>query len=103
MFDFLIRRIFISTITLFVISLIVFTGVRMIPGDPARVMGGTDADPAGLEEIRQKYGLKDPIPVQYVRWLGLALRGDLGESIRTRESVVWTVGRKLPITVELAC
>ncbi len=103
MFEFLIRRVAISVVTLFVISLIVFTGVRLIPGDPARVMGGTDADAAGLAEIRQKYGLDDPIPLQYVRWLGLALRGDLGESIRTRESVVWTVGRKLPITIELAC
>src|SRR5262245_9633271 len=74
----------------------------MIPGDPARVMGGTDADAAGLAEIRQKYGLEDPIPLQYLRWLGLALRGDLGESIRTRESVVGTVARKLPITLELA-
>src|SRR5215468_6610125 len=102
MFDFLVRRALISIVTLFVISLIVFTGVRMIPGDPARVMGGTDADPAGLEEIREKYGLKDPIIVQYVRWAGLALRGDLGESIRTREPVVRTVAKKLPITVELA-
>jgi peptide/nickel transport system permease protein len=100
--DFLVRRVAISVVTLFVISLIVFTGVRMIPGDPARVMGGTDADAAGLAEIRQKYGLDDPIPIQYLRWLGLALRGDLGESIRTRESVVWTVARKLPITIELA-
>ena len=102
MLDFLIRRAAISIVTLFVISLIVFTGVRMIPGDPARVMGGTDADAAGLAEIRQKYGLDAPIPVQYLRWVGLALRGDLGESIRTRESVVWTVARKLPITMELA-
>ncbi len=102
MLDFLVRRVAISIVTLFVISLIVFTGVRMIPGDPARVMGGTDADAAGLAEIRQKYGLEDPIPVQYLRWLGLALRGDLGESIRTRESVVRTVTRKLPITLELA-
>jgi len=101
--EFLIRRVATSVVTLFVISLIVFTGVRMIPGDPARVMGGTDADAAGLAEIRQKYGLDDPIPLQYLRWIGLALRGDLGESIRTRESVVWTVGRKLPITIELAC
>jgi len=101
--EFLIRRVAISVVTLFVISLIVFTGVRMIPGDPARVMGGTDADAAGLAEIRQKYGLDDPIPIQYLRWLGLALRGDLGESIRTRESVVWTVGRKLLITIEVAC
>ncbi len=102
MLEFLIRRVAISIATLFVISLIVFTGVRMIPGDPARVMGGTDADAAGLAEIRAKYGLDDPIPLQYLRWLGLALRGDLGESIRTRESVVSTVGRKLPITIELA-
>src|SRR3989441_10657683 len=74
----------------------------MIPGDPARVMAGTDADAAGLEEIRAKYGLNDPIPVQYLRWAGLALQGDLGRSIRTRDPVMTTVARKLPITVELA-
>jgi len=103
MLEFLIRRAFISAVTLLLISVIVFTGVRMIPGDPARVLGGTDADAAGLEEIREKYGLKDPIPVQYVRWLALAVRGDLGESIRTRTSVAWTVAIKAPITIELAC
>ena len=96
------RRAAISVVTLVVISLVVFTGVRMIPGDPARVMGGMDADEAGLAEIRAKYGLDDPIPVQYLRWVRLALSGDLGESIRTRESVVRTVARKLPITMELA-
>src|SRR5215470_17453284 len=102
MADFLVRRVLVSVVTLFVISLIVFAGVRLIPGDPARVMAGTEADAAGLEEIRQKYGLNDPIAVQYLRWVGLAVRGDLGESIRTRESVVLTVARKLPITIELA-
>ena len=102
MVEFLVRRALISIVTLVVISLVVFTGVRMIPGDPARVMAGTDADEAGLEEIREKYGLKDPVPVQYLRWVGLALRGDLGESIRTRQSVAWTVAIKLPITIELA-
>jgi peptide/nickel transport system permease protein len=101
-FDFLVQRAAISIVTLFVISMIVFTGVRMIPGDPARVMAGNEADEAGLEEVRQKYGLNDPIPFQYLRWVGLALRGDLGESIRTRESVVKTVATKLPITIELA-
>lgn len=103
MFEFLVRRVFISIVTLFVISIVVFTGVRMIPGDPARVMGGTDADEAGLDEIREKYGLKDPVPVQYLRWVRLALVGDLGESIRTRQSVAWTVATKLPITIQLAC
>src|SRR5438128_811435 len=82
--------------------MIVFTGVRMIPGDPARIMAGTDADAAGIEEIREKYGLKDPIPFQYLRWVGLALRGDLGHSSRTREPVVKTVATKLPNTIELA-
>jgi peptide/nickel transport system permease protein len=101
-FDFLVQRAAISVVTLFVISMIVFTGVRMIPGDPARVMAGNEADEAGLEEVRQKYGLTDPIPFQYLRWVSLALRGDLGESIRTRESVVKTVATKLPITIELA-
>ena len=103
MLEFLIQRATISVVTLCVISLVVFTGVRMIPGDPARVMAGTDADAAGLEEVREKYGLKDPIVVQYLRWAGLALRGDLGESIRTRESVARMVAKKLPITIELAC
>ncbi len=103
MVEFVLRRVFISIVTLFVISIVVFTGVRMIPGDPARVMGGTDADEAGLDEIREKYGLKDPVPVQYLRWIRLALGGDLGESIRTRESVAWTVAKKLPITIQLAC
>jgi peptide/nickel transport system permease protein len=101
--DFLIRRVAISVVTLFLITLIVFAGVRMIPGDPARVMAGTDADEAGLQQIREKYGLNDPIPVQYFRWLRLALKGDLGESIRTREPVVKTVALKLPITIQLAC
>jgi peptide/nickel transport system permease protein len=100
--EFLVHRAAISVVTLFVISLIVFTGVRMIPGDPARVMAGTDADDAGLAEIREKYGLNDAVVVQYLRWLRLTVGGDLGESIRTREPVIRTVGRKLPITIELA-
>src|SRR5438034_7295281 len=85
-----------------VISMVVFTGARRIPSGAARVMAGTDADAAGLEEIREKYGLQDPVPVQYLRWVVLALRGDLGESIRTRASVTGTVAKKLPITIQLA-
>jgi peptide/nickel transport system permease protein len=100
--EFLIQRSLISLVTLFLITVVVFTGVRMIPGDPARVMAGTDADAAGIEEIRQKYGLRDPIPVQYVKWLRLALHGDLGESIRTREPIVRLVSHKLPITLQLS-
>jgi peptide/nickel transport system permease protein len=100
--DFLIQRSCISLVTLFLITVIVFAGVRMIPGDPARVMAGTEADAAGLEEVRQKYGLRDPLPVQYVKWAGRALRGDLGESIRTKEPVLRLIRQKLPITLQLA-
>ncbi|HEX6210615.1 MAG TPA: ABC transporter permease [Methylomirabilota bacterium] len=103
MIEFLVRRAFVSVVTLLIISLIVFTGVRMIPGDPARVLAGTEADEAGIEEIREKYGLNAPLPVQYLRWLGLAATGDLGESIRTRTSVVSMIADKLPITIELTC
>ena len=102
MLEFLVRRAFISTITLALISVIVFAGVRAIPGDPARVLAGAEADEAGLEEIREKYGLKDSLAVQYVRWVGHALRGDLGVSIRTRHPVAATVATKLPITIELS-
>ncbi len=102
MTEFLVRRALISLLTLAIVSVVVFAGVRMIPGDPARVLAGTDADAAGLQEVREKYGLNDPVPVQYVRWVSLALRGDLGESIRTHQSVAWTVAGKLPITFELA-
>jgi peptide/nickel transport system permease protein len=100
--EFLAQRAFVSAVTLFLITVIVFTGVRLIPGDPARVMAGTEADEAGLEEVREKYGLKDPIPLQYARWLGLLLTGDLGESIRTREPVTRILAIKLPITLQLA-
>jgi peptide/nickel transport system permease protein len=100
--EFLVHRGLISLLTLVLISVIVFIGVRLIPGDPARVMAGNEADAAGLEEIRQKYGLRDPLPIQYVRWLSRVVRGDLGESIRTRESVTRTLRQKLPITLQLA-
>jgi peptide/nickel transport system permease protein len=102
MVEFLVRRAFISAITLVLISVIVFAGVRAIPGDPARVLAGAEADEAGLEEIREKYGLNDSLVVQYFRWVGHALRGDLGVSIRTRQPVAGTVAGKLPITIELS-
>ena len=101
MFEFLLRRAFISAVTLVLVSLIVFAGVRAIPGDPARVLAGAEADEAGLEEIREKYGLNDRVAVQYLRWVGHALRGDLGVSVRTRLPVAAMVAQKLPITIEL--
>lgn len=102
MLEYFFRRLFISAITLVLISVVVFSGLRLIPGDPARTLAGAEADESGLEEIRERYGLNDAIYVQYLRWVGLALRGDLGESIRTREDVARTVLLKLPITIQLS-
>jgi peptide/nickel transport system permease protein len=81
--------------------MLVFVGVRAIPGDPALALGGENRDPAVLSAIRHKYGLDQPVPVQYVRWVSLAVRGDLGTDQREL-SVSRTIVQRLPITLELA-
>jgi peptide/nickel transport system permease protein len=99
---FLLRRAGAAAVALWLASVIVFLGVRAMPGDPALALAGEERDPASLAEIREKYGLNDPLVVQYVRWAVLALQGDLGESVRTGLSVGDTIVDKLPITIELA-
>jgi peptide/nickel transport system permease protein len=99
---FLLQRTGAAVVALWLASVIVFFGVRAMPGDAALALAGEERDPESLAEIREKYGLDDPLPVQYLRWAGLVLRGDLGESVRTGLSVGQTIMDKLPITVELA-
>jgi len=99
---FLLKRTGAALVALWLASIIVFLGVRAMPGDAALALAGEERDPASLAEIREKYGLNDPLPVQYLRWAGLALRGDLGESVRTGLGVGQTIIDKVPITVELA-
>jgi peptide/nickel transport system permease protein len=98
---FLLRRVGAALVVLFLASVLVFAGVRAIPGDPALALGGESRDPAVLAAIRHKYGLDQPLPVQYVHWIGLALRGDLGTDSREL-SVSHTIVTRLPITLELA-
>jgi peptide/nickel transport system permease protein len=95
------RKVGAALIVLFLASLLVFLGVRALPGDPAIALGGENRDPAVLQQIRHSYGLDRPLPVQYVRWVGHALRGDLGTDQRGL-SVSKTIAQKLPITLELA-
>jgi peptide/nickel transport system permease protein len=98
---FLLRKAGAALIVLFLASILVFAGVRAIPGDPALALGGESRDPAVLAQIRHKYGLDDPLPVQYVHWVGLALKGDLG--VDSRElPVAHTIVTRLPLTLELA-
>ena len=85
---YLLKRLVHSAFVIFFVATVVFAAVRSIPGDPARLMLGGDADPAALEALQQELGLNQPVYVQYFRWLGRILRGDLGESIRTGQSVL---------------
>ncbi len=99
---FVLRRTIESLLALWLASVIVFAGVRSLPGDPAIALSGEGNDPAVNAQIRQKYGLDLPIPVQYLRWATLALHGDLGRSIRTGLDVASTMALRLPVTLELA-
>src|SRR6266852_7065775 len=98
---FLPRRLWGSLLALSLASIIVFAGARSLPGDPAIALSGEGYDPVANAHLRKKYGLDQPLPIQYVRWSSLAIRGDLGRSIRTGLSVKDTIIRRLPITLEL--
>ena len=101
MFAFLLRRVGAALIVLLLSSMLVFVGVRALPGDPATALGAENRDPAVMEAIRHHYGLDEPIPVQYAKWLGLAVQGDLGRDQRDL-SVSETIVQRIPITLELA-
>jgi peptide/nickel transport system permease protein len=96
------KRLAVALPSLLIASLIVFTLPRLIPGDVVAMMMEEKAYAKDLEEMRAKLGLNRPIYVQYFEWLGRAVRGDLGESLWTRRPVLQEIGRRLPITLELA-
>lgn len=89
-------------IVLFGVSLITFVLVRAAPGDPAVHLAGEHATPEILERIRERYHLDEPIHVQYIIWVRLALQGDLGRSIESRELVTTEIKNRLPMTLELS-
>src|SRR5918995_5588737 len=95
------RKVGAALIVVFLASVVVFAGVRALPGDPALAYAAEDRDPEVLAAIRDKYGLDDPLPVQYLRWAGLALQGDLGTDSRGLP-VAETIVTRIPLTLELA-
>ena len=99
---YLIPRLIESAITFLLVTIVVFMGVRALPGDPARALAGEESDPQVLAEIRRSFGLDQPVPVQYLRYVGNALQGDLGRSSRTGLPVASTIGHALPVTLQLA-
>ena len=84
------------------ISLVTFGMLRLIPGDPARIMLGEHATAESIARFRESMGLDDPIPVQYVRYLRRLVRGDLGRSIARQEWVTVEIAQRLPATIELS-
>jgi peptide/nickel transport system permease protein len=84
------------------VSLIVFILVRLIPGDPARVIMGAKARPESIKLFHERYGLDEPIPVQYMMWLSHIAQGDMGDSLRTHTPVLEELMIRIPHTLELA-
>jgi peptide/nickel transport system permease protein len=84
---FLLRKAGAALIVVFLSSIVVFIGIRALPGDPAVALGAENRDPAVMAAIRHSYGLDKPLPVQYVKWISKALRGDLGLDARCDQAV----------------
>lgn len=97
----IVRRLFFLVFVLFGLSLITFGLSHIVPGDPARLMAGPRASKSAVAKIREKYGLDDPVPVQYVNYVKGIFRGDLGTSFTTRRPVLDDLKRYLPATLEL--
>lgn len=98
---FLLRRASAALVVVFFVSVLVFAGVRAIPGDPAIALGADPGDPAVIAAIHHEYRLDQPLPVQYGRWLWLAVQGNLGVD-HHRLPVAHTIVTRLPLTLELA-
>jgi peptide/nickel transport system permease protein len=98
---FIVRRAGAAVIVLFLGSVLIFFGIRALPGDPAVVLGGQEASPQAVEAIRHDYGLDRPLPVQYVDYVDHALHGDLGRSTQDKLPVAHIIIERLPITFEL--
>src|SRR4051794_37702517 len=102
--QYLARRLALSFLVLFGVSVLIFTIVRLLPGDAIDMMIGTEGSMSASERAaaRDRIGLNDAWPVQYVRWMGGILQGNLGKSFRTSQDVLPLIAARLPTTIELA-
>ncbi len=102
MVRYLLNKLWQSLVTLLLSALVVFVGVRALPGDPALALAGEEADPATLAAVRTDLGLDQPVVVQFWRFLVNLAHGDLGTSIRTGTPVTELLAATLPVTIWLA-
>jgi peptide/nickel transport system permease protein len=101
MLQYTVRRLVLMLPVLLVVTLMVFSLMLLLPGDPAMALLGENLDPEAYTTVRKALGLDQPVPVQYVRWLSKTFQGDLGRSLHTREPVLTIIGTHLPRTLYL--
>ena len=101
MLSYIFRRALLLIPTVIGTSLLIFVLLRLLPGDVVDALGGTDSSLSAQQRqaLRQALGLADPIPLQYLKWIGGVATGNLGESLRTQEPVLGKLLQGLPITV----
>ncbi len=98
---FILRRVALTIPTLFVMSIVVFLIIRLVPGDPVRTMLGFRATDANVAELRHQLGLDESLFTQYVVWAGKLLHGDLGMDIVSHAPLSELLAQRLPVTFEL--
>ncbi|MEH0108774.1 ABC transporter permease [Tersicoccus sp. MR15.9] len=101
MLRFLLTRLGLLLVALWVTSVLIFLALRVLPGDVAQVIGGTTATPQQLAAIRAGLGLDEPLVVQYLHWIGGVLHADLGRSLLTGVPVADELAQKMQVTVPL--
>lgn len=102
MWTYVARRLVQTVPVILGISVVVFVGMHILPGDVAQMIAGDKATAQGLAAIREQLGLNDPLYTQYFRFVGHALRGDFGASLRTHNPALTVVAQAFPVTVQLA-
>ena len=102
MLTYITRKLLYSIVILFGVITVTFALMYVIPGDPARLMLGQRADVASIEAIRKQLGLDDPLYIQYFRFIGKAVQGDLGRSYSSNRDVLKTILETFPATALLA-
>src|SRR5438105_1599445 len=103
MTTYVLRRVFLLVPTLLGMSLFIFLMLRLLPGDVVDLMtaGQENITEASKLKLREAFGLADPLPVQYVKWIFGLLRGQPGTSLRTGQPIGEVLGHALPVTLEL--
>jgi len=101
MLAYLVRRLALMVPVAFLVSVAVFSLIHLTPVDPAELILGEEHSPQAVAALRHELGLDQPLPQQYLSWIGRALHGDLGRSVRTDQPVAQAIAERIPNTLEL--